>query len=152
MHTNTVGKSKRAVPELFFTTVAVGFTLTPVAIRRHHTTSTATITKPISTEKRHRFICCGQIVELGDWVPWEFQSEDQEAPSKSEKPDEIVPSPPPCKGDNEAPSGEESLPDGEKGTLKTTTDDGEEVDKAKLAGLQQGEVCRVAFCVLVVLL
>ncbi|CAM9509742.1 unnamed protein product, partial [Ectocarpus fasciculatus] len=35
-----------------------------------------------------------QVVELGDWVPWDFQSEDEEALSKSEDPHEIVPSPP----------------------------------------------------------
>lgn len=35
-----------------------------------------------------------QVVEIGDWVPREFQSEDEEALSKSEEPQEVVPSPP----------------------------------------------------------
>lgn len=37
-----------------------------------------------------------QVVDLGEWVPWEFQSEDQESPSNSESCDEVVPNPPPC--------------------------------------------------------
>eukprot|EP00903_Cladosiphon_okamuranus_P011007 g10396.t1 len=38
-----------------------------------------------------------EVVELGDWVTWEFQSEDHEAPSDSENSDEVVPNPPPFK-------------------------------------------------------
>lgn len=53
-----------------------------------------------------------QVVELGDWVPWEFQSQDEEALSKSEDPEEIVPSPPRegkyggLKGEQKPPNGE----------------------------------------------
>lgn len=36
-----------------------------------------------------------QVVELGEWVPWEFQGEDQESPSNSDNCDEVVPNPPP---------------------------------------------------------
>lgn len=35
-----------------------------------------------------------QAVELGEWVPWELQSEDHEAPSNSENCKEVVPDPP----------------------------------------------------------
>ncbi|CAN0427401.1 unnamed protein product [Ectocarpus sp. 8 AP-2014] len=35
-----------------------------------------------------------EVVEIGDWVPWEFQCEDEEVLSKSEEPQETVPSPP----------------------------------------------------------
>ncbi len=34
------------------------------------------------------------MVELGDWVQWEFQHEDDESPLSSENCDEVVPSPP----------------------------------------------------------
>lgn len=35
-----------------------------------------------------------QVVELGDWVPWEFQHENDEAPLPFDDSDEVVPSPP----------------------------------------------------------
>lgn len=34
---------------------------------------------------------------MGDWVPWEFQHEDHEAPSNSENCNEVVSSPPTVK-------------------------------------------------------
>lgn len=37
-----------------------------------------------------------QVVELGEWVAWEFQSEDEETPSSSEDSEEVVPNPPPA--------------------------------------------------------
>lgn len=46
-----------------------------------------------------------QVVDLGEWVPWEFQSEDHEAPSNSENSNEVVPNPPPCKAAGAALSG-----------------------------------------------
>lgn len=33
-------------------------------------------------------------MELGDWVAWEFQNEDEEAPRSSENSEEVVPHPP----------------------------------------------------------
>lgn len=33
-------------------------------------------------------------MELGDWVAWEFQNEDEEAPRSSENREEVVPHPP----------------------------------------------------------
>eukprot|EP00903_Cladosiphon_okamuranus_P021250 g19521.t1 len=36
-----------------------------------------------------------EVLELGDWVLWEFQTEDHEAPSDSENCEEVVPNPPP---------------------------------------------------------
>eukprot|EP00752_Nemacystus_decipiens_P002167 g2063.t2 len=47
-----------------------------------------------------------EVVHLGEWVPWEFQSEDEESPSDSENSSEVVPNPPPpCKAAGAALSG-----------------------------------------------
>ncbi|CAM9472237.1 unnamed protein product [Ectocarpus fasciculatus] len=35
-----------------------------------------------------------QVMEVGDWVAWEFQNEDEEAPRSSENREEVVPHPP----------------------------------------------------------
>eukprot|EP00752_Nemacystus_decipiens_P002177 g2072.t2 len=36
-----------------------------------------------------------EVVNFGEWVPWEFQSEGQESPSNSDSSEEVVPDPPP---------------------------------------------------------
>ncbi|CAM9196760.1 unnamed protein product [Scytosiphon promiscuus] len=77
-----------------------------------------------------------EVVELGNWVPWEFQSEDQDAPSNSEDPEEVVPSPPPADDAAVDSGGKETSPDGENGNPKATVDGTQEVEKAKPAGVQ----------------
>lgn len=82
----------------------------------------------------------GQVVELGGWVPWEFQSEEREAPSNSEDPEEVVRSPPPGVVATVISERENKTPDGEKNTPKADVDGGEEMEKKKTAGAR-GEVC-----------
>ncbi|CAM9226082.1 unnamed protein product [Ectocarpus sp. 6 AP-2014] len=58
-----------------------------------------------------------EVVEIGDWVPWEFQCEDEEVLSKSEELQEIVPYPPRggkdggLKGEQKPPNAEPERPE-----------------------------------------